>query len=301
MSPTISKANQAQGMLLFTLNMQKQRFAIGTLKVREIVPFLPTTQIPYSHQHVVGTVSIRGLTVPVIDMAAAIGFRPITPEEYSSTYLVVTDCLRTVVAFMVREIDKIIECNWREIEPAPDSSGKNIFVTGVTKFNGDIVQLLDVELLLSKIYPQYADTKIPMLTDVQRERMKALNVLLVDDSSIARKQLGDALNQINIPFNICKDGNSALAFMRDQANRNNAVDILVSDIEMPGLDGYELVFEVQNDSSLNQAYRILHTSLSSEMCTDRARQVGAHEALMKFNAGELIEAMLRGAETFSEH
>ncbi|MFA0440959.1 chemotaxis protein CheW [Vibrio sp. 10N.286.49.C2] len=301
MSPTISKANQAQGMLLFTLNMQKQRFAIGTLKVREIVPFLPTTQIPYSHQHVVGTVSIRGLTVPVIDMAAAIGFRPITPEEYSSTYLVVTDCLRTVVAFMVREIDKIIECNWREIEPAPDSSGKNIFVTGVTKFNGDIVQLLDVELLLSKIYPQYADTKIPMLTDVQRERMKALNVLLVDDSSIARKQLGDALNQINIPFNICKDGNSALAFMRDQANRSNAVDILVSDIEMPGLDGYELVFEVQNDSSLNQAYRILHTSLSSEMCTDRARQVGAHEALMKFNAGELIEAMLRGAETFSEH
>ncbi|MFA0087758.1 chemotaxis protein [Vibrio sp. 10N.261.51.F12] len=301
MSPTISKANQAQGMLLFTLNMQKQRFAIGTLKVREIVPFLPTTQIPYSHQHVVGTVSIRGLTVPVIDMAAAIGFRPITPEEYSSTYLVVTDCLRTVVAFMVREIDKIIECNWREIEPAPDSSGKNIFVTGVTKFNGDIVQLLDLELLLSKIYPQYADTKIPMLTDVQRERMKALNVLLVDDSSIARKQLGDALNQINIPFNICKDGNSALAFMRDQANRSNAVDILVSDIEMPGLDGYELVFEVQNDSSLNQAYRILHTSLSSEMCTDRARQVGAHEALMKFNAGELIEAMLRGAETFSEH
>ncbi|MGF1750147.1 MULTISPECIES: chemotaxis protein [Vibrio] len=300
MSTKISKANQAQGMLLFTLNMQKQRFAIGTLKVREIVPFLPTTQIPYSHRHVVGTVSIRGLTVPVIDMAAAIGFRPITPEEYSTTYLVVTDCLRTVVAFMVREIDKIIECNWKEIEPAPESSGKNIFVTGVTKFNDDIVQLLDVELLLSKIYPQYADTKIPMLTDVQRERMKALNVLLVDDSSIARKQLGDALNQINIPFEICKDGNSALAFMREKAHSSQAIDILVSDIEMPGLDGYELVFEVQNDASLNRAYRILHTSLSSEMCTDRARQVGAHEALVKFNAGELIEAMLRGAETFVE-
>ncbi len=128
MNTSISKANQSQGMLLFTLNLQKQRFAIGTLKVREIVPFLPTTQIPYSHQHVVGTVSIRGLTVPVIDMAAAIGFRPIAPEEYNNTYLVVTDCLRTVVAFMVRDIDKIIECDWKSIEPAPDSAGRNVFV-----------------------------------------------------------------------------------------------------------------------------------------------------------------------------
>lgn len=80
------------------------------------------------------------------------------------------------------------------------------------------------------------------------------------------------------------------------AQQHRAIDILVSDIEMPGLDGYELAFEVQNDSQLNHAYCILHTSLSSEICVDRAHQVGAHEALEKFNATELIEAMLRGAK-----
>ncbi len=68
MAKTISKANQSQGMLMFTLNAQQQLFAIGTLKVREIVPYMPTTQIPYSHHHVIGTVTIRDLTVPVIDM-----------------------------------------------------------------------------------------------------------------------------------------------------------------------------------------------------------------------------------------
>lgn len=300
MSNIKNKANQSQGMLLFTLNLQKQKFAIGTLKVREIVPFLPTTQIPYSHRHVIGTVTIRNLTVPVIDMAAAIGFRPIAPEEYDSCYLVVTDCLRTVVAFMVREIDKIIECNWRSIEPAPESSGKNIFVTGVTRIDDEIIQLLDVELLLSNIYPQYADETIPMLTDVQRERMKALNILLVDDSSIARKQLCDAMNNINIPYQLCNNGVAALELMQKQAGTSSAIDILVSDIEMPGLDGYELAFEVQNDANLSQSYRILHTSLSSEMCTERAHQVGAHEALEKFKAGELIQAMLRGANMLSE-
>lgn len=300
MAKTPSKANQSQGMLMFTLNMQKQLFAIGTLKVREIVPFMPMTQIPYSHHHVVGTVTIRNMTVPVIDMAAAIGFRPIHPDEYQKSYLIVTDCLRTVVAFMVRGIEKIIECDWRNIEPSPPSAGRNVFVTGITRYEQKIVQMLDVELLLSKIYPQYESTKVPMLTDVERERLKALNIMLVDDSSIARKQLADALDRINIPYQICKNGLEAIDVMRRLATDHQAIDILVSDIEMPGLDGYELAFEVQNDANLSHAYCILHTSLSSEICVDRAHQVGAHEALEKFNATELIEAMLRGAKKLSQ-
>lgn len=160
--------------------------------------------------------------------------------------------------------------------------------------------MLDVELLLSKIYPQYESTKVPMLTDVERERLKVLNILLVDDSSIARKQLADALDRINISYQICKNGLEAIDVMRKLAADGQAIDILVSDIEMPGLDGYELAFEVQNDANLSHAYCILHTSLSSEICVDRAHQVGAHEALEKFNATELIEAMLRGAKKFSQ-
>ncbi|MGR5216284.1 chemotaxis protein [Vibrio harveyi] len=295
MAKVASKANQSQGMLVFKLTLQ-QNFAIGTLKVREIVPYMPTTKIPYSHHHVIGTVTIRDLTVPVIDMATAIGFRPIQEEEYKNCYLIVTDCLRTVVAFMVRSIEKIIECDWKAIETPPESAGHNIFVTGITRYEEKIVQMLDVELLLSKIYPQYENTKIPMLTDIERERLKALSILLVDDSSIARKQLSDALDRINIPYQICKNGSDALDLMKREAEENRPIDLLVSDIEMPGLDGYELAFEVQNDSALNNSYRILHTSLSSEICVDRAHQVGAHEALEKFNAGELIEAMLRGAK-----
>ncbi|MDN3680626.1 chemotaxis protein [Vibrio tapetis subsp. quintayensis] len=294
-----SKANQSQGMLMFKLTIQHS-FAIGTLKVREIVPYAQTTQIPYSHPHVIGTVPIREITVPVIDMAAAIGFRPISPEEYKDCYLIVTDCLRTVVAFMVREIEKIIECDWRNIEPTPDTAGDNVFVTGITRHQDRIVQMLDVELLLSKIYPDHDSERIPILTDVERERLKPLSILLVDDSSLARKQLSDALDSINIPYQVCKNGMDALALMKNDANEHKPVDILVSDIEMPGLDGYELAFEVQNDNALNRSYRILHTSLSSEICVDQAHQVGAHEALTKFDATELVNAMLRGAKKLEE-
>jgi len=294
-----SKANQSQGMLMFKLTIQNS-FAIGTLKVREIVPYAQTTQIPYSHPHVIGTVPLRDITVPVIDMAAAIGFRPIPPEEYKNSYLIVTDCLRTVVAFMVREIEKIIECDWKAIESTPDTAGSNVFVTGITRHEDKIVQMLDVELLLSKIYPDHDSHRIPILTDVERERLKPLNILLVDDSSLARRQLSDALDSINIPYQVCKNGTDALELMRHDAQEHRPIDILVSDIEMPGLDGYELAFEVQNDSALNRSYRILHTSLSSEICVDQAHQVGAHEALTKFDATELVNAMLRGAKKLEE-
>ncbi|WP_038177756.1 chemotaxis protein [Vibrio rhizosphaerae] len=300
MAKTVSKANQSQGMLMFTLNLKRQLFAIGTLKIREIVSYQPMTQIPYSHRNVVGTVTIRNMTIPVIDMAAAIGFRPIPPEEYQNCYLIVTDCLRTVVAFMVRTIEKIIECDWRSIESAPSTAGHHIFVTGITRYQDNIVQMLDVELLLSKIYPHYESTKIPILTDVEREKLKSFNILLVDDSSLARKQLADALDGINIPYEICRNGAEGLQLMRKRAEQGSPIDILVSDIEMPGLDGYELAFEIQNDDTLNHAYIILHTSLSSEICVDRARQVGAHQALEKFHATELVEAMLRGATKLQE-
>lgn len=135
-----------------------------------------------------------------------------------------------------------------------------------------------------------------ILTDVQREKLKPLHILLVDDSKVARKQLSDALDSINIPYQVTADGREALAIMENAVSDGRPVDLLVSDIEMPGLDGYELAFEVKNSPSLASAYIILHTSLSSEISVSQAHQVGANEALTKFDAHELIDAMLRGAD-----
>ncbi len=290
-----SKANQSQGMLLFHLSA-KQSFAIGTLKVKEIVPYTQLTAMPHSHPTVLGAANMRGSTIPVIDMAMAVGYRPISKEEMPHCFIIITDCRRTLVGFLVRGIDKITECNWRDIESPPASLGHNVFVTGVTRVNDQLIQLLDVELILSRVYPDDPSHLYPVLTDVQRERIKPMRILLVDDSSVARRQLMAALDYINIPYEVCTNGKDALTLMQTRASQKTPIDILVSDIEMPGLDGYELAFEVQSDSKLAGAYIILHTSLSSEISVERAHQVGAHEALTKFEANELIQAMLRGAE-----
>lgn len=290
-----SKASQSQGLLLFRLS-QTQVFALGTLKVRELVPYTRLSKIPQSHPTILGASTIRGHTIPIIDMAAAIGYRPIAPEERENCYIIITDCQRMIIGFLVRGIDKIIECNWRDIEAPSSSLGKNAYLTGVTRFEDQLVQLLDVELLLSKIFPDNPKANRAILTDVQREKLKPMNILLVDDSKVARKQLSDALDMINIPYRVTADGKEALVMMEQAALEHHPIDILVSDIEMPGLDGYELAFEVRDNPLTAKAYIILHTSLSSEISVSQAHQVGANEALTKFDAHELIDAMLRGAD-----
>lgn len=290
-----NKTNESQGMLLFKLSAM-QTFAMGTLKIREIVPFQSLSMLLGSHNTVIGSANIRGVTTPVIDMAKAIGYPTVQKEEYKDCFIIITDSQRRVVGFLVRFIKKISECNWKNISPPPKTLGSHAYLTGTLELENEIVQLLDIELILSKVFPTPLDKLHPVLSDVDREKLKLMHIILIDDSSLARRQLSDALDSINIPYEVCSNGMDALERMKASAMEGRAFDIVVSDIEMPGIDGYELAFEIRNNLEISEAYLILHTSLSSDISVDRAHQVGAHEALSKFDATELVKAMLRGAK-----
>ncbi|TKV69313.1 chemotaxis protein CheV [Marinobacter panjinensis] len=284
-----------QKLLLFYLTSHRP-FGLGTLKIREIMPFVPLTKLPHSHSAVVGTMSFRGSAVPVIDMAAAVGSPALTAEERKTASIIVTDIQRKEIGFLVRSVRKIVEADWKDVMSPPQSLGDRAFITGLVTIEDEIVQLLDVELLLARVYPESVNPREVVLTDVQQETLKGLNILLVDDSQVARKQLSDALDSKDVTYFVTTNGQDALDLMINANNDGKPIDILVSDIEMPGLDGYELTFNVRDSNSLRQPYIILHTSLNSEMSVSYAKQVGADEALTKFDAEELLHAILRGAE-----
>lgn len=293
------KANKhAQKLLLFSLS-GSQSFAIGTLKVREIIPYRTLSKLPQDHPAVLGATTVRNITIPVIDMAAAVGYTPLSEDELKQSSIIITDVQRKEVGFLVRRIEKIVDTNWRDVKPPPDMLGKNAYLTGLFMDGDATIQLLDVELLLSLIYPDPPGKRYATLTDVQREQLQPLNILLVDDSHVARKQVSDALDHMNIPYQVTNNGLQAMEVMEQNARAGNAFDILVSDIEMPGLDGYELAFKIRDTSEMKQPYIILHTSLNSQMSLAYANQVGANEALTKFDADELVHAMLRGAQAMT--
>ncbi|OEY65343.1 chemotaxis protein [Marinobacter sp. X15-166B] len=288
------KTRQLQKLLLFRLADQRL-FGLGTLKIREILPTMRLTKLPHSHPAVIGSATFRDSVVPVIDMAAAVGYPPLTPEERAGASIIVTDVQRREIGFMVRGVQQIVDTDWQAVTPPPKSLGSKAFISGLLDLEGDIIQLLDVELLLAKVYPESLHNQQVSLTDAQIDSLRALHILLVDDSLVARKQLCDALDSKDIGYQVTTNGDDALNYLLEVASSDKPVDILVSDIEMPGLDGYELTFNVRDNTSLHQPYVILHTSLNSEMSLSYANQVGANEALTKFDAQELLHAMLRGA------
>jgi len=290
-----SKASYSQGLLLFRLKNGRQ-FALGTLKILELVPYKPVTAMINSVSGVKGILSIRDKTIAVVDMAEVIGLGPIPESQLSQSFIVVTDCQRRVVGFVVSQIDKIVETNWREIKQPDKKLGAGVFITGTVEVGDEFIQLIDVELILNKVFPPDPSAAIAVVTDFQREQLKPMNILVVDDSLTARRQLTDVLDLLHISFHVTDDGHKALVYMREQAASGHPVNLLVSDIEMPGLDGYELTFEVRNSPELAATYIILHTSLSSSISVGQAHQVGANEALTKFDAKELVLSMLRGVE-----
>ncbi len=286
--------SQSQGLLLFKLNLT-QKFAIGTLKVQEIVPSTRLYALPNSHPMVMGMATLRGRTIPIIDMAAAVGYRAISAEEYDSCNIIITDCSRQVVGFLVRSIDKIMSCDWKDISAPDPSLGNNIYTTGVMNVEDKLVQLMDVERLLADIYPE-DDYTIPQFSELELAELRSKEILVVDDSMVARNQLGCALEAAGIHYKVSKNGQDALNIMQQAFEAGRPIDVLVSDIEMPGLDGYEVAFEVRSTPNVSATYIILHTSLSSEISTERAQQIGADEALTKFDASELLQAILRGVK-----
>lgn len=289
-----SKADHSQGLLLFRLH-NKQVFGLGTLKIQELVPFQPVTPMVNQHPSILGALNIRGQTMPIVDLAAAVGKSATPTESLASCFIIITDVQRQKVGFLISHIERIVDANWRDISAPDKFLGNNTYITGVTRVDDQLVQLLDVEVIMARLFPLDPSKATATITDVEREQLRPMNILLVDDSRTARKQLSDSLDAINVRYQVTDDGQKALDIMRAAATQGQPIDLLVSDIEMPGLDGYELVFAVRDDKNLAAAYIILHTSLSSSISISQARQVGADEALTKFDARELIDAMLRGA------
>jgi two-component system chemotaxis response regulator CheV len=289
-------SDQPQGALMFRLHARSTRFALGTIKIKEVVPYQRPTVLPACHQYVVGAVTIRGTSMPIVDLSAVMGGQGVPAEERDSQTLIVADCMRMLVAFMVHKVEHIVSCDWKLVTPLPETIGQETFILGTTRYEEQLVQLLDIERVLVEIFPAEIDEAGVRLSQEEIALLQQVSVMVVDDSSIARKLIAELLDRFRVSYQTFESADEALFALRGTVTPRAAFHVLVSDIEMPKMDGYELVFAVNDDPNTRALYTILHTSLSSEMSQERAKQVGANEALSKFNARDLMNALLRGAK-----
>ncbi|CAK0761097.1 two-component system, chemotaxis family, chemotaxis protein CheV [Gammaproteobacteria bacterium] len=281
-------------LLLFRLG-GRQRFGINVFKVREVIQCPALTRLPGANPVVRGIANIRGRTIPVVDLGVAVGKLPL--ENISTCYVIITEYNRITQGFLVSSVDRIVNMNWEEIHPPPGGSGRVSYLTAVTQVDKELVEIIDVEKVLAEVTRPTEEISESLAVEGAGMTKTSKNVLVVDDSSVARKQIQRTLEQVGITCVMANNGRDALNVLREMAAAGGRVAgehlaMVISDIEMPEMDGYTLTTEIRRDPALKDLYVLLHTSLSGVFNQSMIKKVGADQFIAKFSPDDLARAVL---------
>jgi two-component system chemotaxis response regulator CheV len=288
-------------LLLFRLN-GRQRFGINVFKVREVLQCPPLTAMPKLNPLVRGVAHIRGQTISVIDLSMATRGRKI--EDLSNAFIVIAEYNRSVQGFLVGAVERIINTNWDAIMPPPQGTGRASYLTAVTEVENELIEILDVEKILNEISPLNAEVSSEVAEGLTTEGQENKILFIADDSAVARNQVKKALPSLGLEIELAKNGLEALNRLKEIAEEygdvTNRVGVLVSDIEMPEMDGYTLTAEIKNTPELQKLHVVLHTSLSGVFNQAMVQKVGADDFIAKFHPDELATAVQKWLMTECE-
>lgn len=275
-------------LLLFRLD-GKQLYGINVFKVKEVLQCPKLTHMPKSSPIVRGVANIRGGTIPILDLAMATGSAKL--GSIDNAFVIITEYNTKIQGFLVHSVERIVNMNWEDIHPPPKGTGRDHYLTAVTRIDNQLVEIIDVEKILAEVAPVSENISAGVVTEEVAHKALSLRVLTVDDSSVARKQVTRCLQTVGVEVTALNDGRQALEFLRKLVDEGKKPEeeflMMISDIEMPEMDGYTLTAEIRNDPRMQKLHIILHTSLSGVFNQAMVKKVGADDFLAKFRPDDL--------------
>lgn len=280
-------------LLLFRLD-GPQLYGINVFKVKEVLQCPKLTIMPKSSPVVRGVANIRGGTIPILDLSLATGRRGL--DDLKNSFVIITEYNTKVQGFLVRSVERIVNMNWEEIHPPPKGTGRDHYLTAVTRLDQQLVEILDVEKILAEVAPM-SEAISEGVVDVETQaKAVSKRVLICDDSSVARKQVTRCLESVGVEVVALNDGRQAYDYLHKmvEEGRQPAEEflMLISDIEMPEMDGYTLTAQIRSDPRMQKLHVILHTSLSGVFNQAMVKKVGADDFLAKFRPDDLASRVV---------
>lgn len=277
-------------LLLFRL-ADEQIYGINVFKVKEVLQCPHLYELPKRNPVVRGAAHIRGGTISIIDMNHATGHQPL--QNINDCFVIIAEYNRTTQGFLVRQVERIVNLNWEEVHPPPKGSGRQNYLTAVTEVEGKLVEIIDVERILAEIAPLPDAISEEIIEDSVADELTTRHVLIVDDSAIARKQVQRVVETLGVTTTVLKDGREALDYLKGMVEEGRdpmrELILIISDIEMPEMDGYTFTAACRNHPKLKDLHIILHTSLSGVFNEAMVSKVGANDFLAKFHPDELAK------------
>lgn len=290
-------------ILMFTLGMDKrsgrrETYGINVFKVREVMRIPPITKAPEMPSAVEGMVSLRGALVPVIDLAKYINM----PTDAQPSIMIVTEYNGHTQGFLVEAVDTILRLDWSSMKVPPEMLNAQLggLVVAVTELpDKRLVMMIDVEKVL-------ADTGNVGVDDMLFQTIKHANlpnktIFFVDDSPVARKQIQKTLEAMGVNYIYAINGSRAwdeLKKIADSADIarvpvSNMIQVILTDVEMPEMDGYMLTRKIKEDQRFANIPVLMHSSLSSQSNQQLGKAVGVDEYVSKFEPQKLSQTLIR--------
>lgn len=304
----LAGANRLE-VLLFSLghDMRTDReevFGINVFKVREVLNAPSITHAPDMPPSVEGLVSLRGVMVPVVNVAKFCGMEPKQPPSV----MIVTEYNKQTQALLVDSVEHILRMEWNEIKVPPPMLAHRFggLLTAVTELEDKrIVMILDVERVLAETdqFGQDID-EFAGIEKIDDE----LTLLYADDSSMARRQIEQTLEHLGVRYVPTRNGSEAWEKLLDIKERAAAlekpvtdfVNGVLTDVEMPEMDGYVLTKKIKNDPVLSKLPVLMHSSLSADANISMGKTVGADIYVAKFSNKELSDAVKQLQKLFND-
>ena len=267
------------------------KYGINVIKVKEIIQPVAVTFIPHAHEHIEGIIQLRGEVLPLVDMAKVLGL-PGGKTGETDKYIV-TEFNKQKVVFHVQNVTRIHRISWEDIEKPSDMyQGGGSQVIGVIKINGEMILLLDFEKVIVDINPQ-SGIHVGQIKQLGKRERSEKRLIVAEDSPLLRKLINDTLAEAGYDaVEFFENGKQTLEFLENQANEvaaGKGAQLLITDIEMPQMDGHHLTKRVKEHALLKDLPVVIFSSLITEDLRHKGDEVGADAQVSKPEIAELIK------------
>ncbi|MDD5286242.1 MAG: chemotaxis protein [Desulfuromonadaceae bacterium] len=281
----LSQSNQME-MLTFRLT-DNQLYGINVFKIIEIIECpRRIDRMPNSHPAVKGALDFRGNALAVIDLSEAVGL-PSKDFINELAYIIICEYNRTLTAFIVHEPDTLLTRSWSDIHK-PEGVNALSLVAIAYADGGEAIMLLDIESILINVVGIDRNLSSEAMTGFEGKG-RGGHVLVVDDSRTAIMLMQSVLDKIGLTNTAMMSADKALEYLEKEHSK---VDLVISDIEMPGMDGFTFTRTLRDHDNYRHLKIILHSSMSNPSNQLKAVQSGADKFVAKFDpdslAGEIL-------------
>ncbi|MEM6187395.1 chemotaxis protein [Shewanella vaxholmensis] len=278
-------------------------YGINVAKVREVIRVPETSDYPNAQPHMVGVFSLREKLIPLVDLAGWLGIS--TPEDLTHKVVIVTDFNKMINGFLIDSVRSIHRVSWEQVESPSQflEAGENDCVVAVVRRDGMLIMILDFEKIIADINPELSMDKYDvtldrsvLINDKMLAKREAKTILIVDDSAFIRKMIENTLRSAGYNIITAKDGGDALEMLmefeslaeQDNASISDFVSAVITDVEMPRMDGMHLVKRLRESKAYQQMPIVMFSSLMSEDNRTKAMALGANDTITKPEIGRMV-------------